>query len=139
VREEVFRVAFRVGLQVVVVSNGSRGVRLPDSPLVQRVIVGEGADVADDWIVEHVGAGDVCVTADIPLAARCLEKGARAVAPYGRVFDAANIGGLLASREIGRALREAGMVTGGPATMGAKERSAFLQALDRVVQAGLRG
>lgn len=138
VREEVFRVAFRLNLPVVVVSNGSRGVRLPDSPLVRRVIVEAGADAADDWIAAAIGAGDICVTSDIPLAARCLAKQARVVAPDGRTLDAANIGNALASREIGRAMREAGAITGGPGGIGPKQRARFLQALDAAAQAGLR-
>lgn len=139
VREEVFRVAFRLRLPVVVVSNGSRPFRLPDSPLVKRVIVADGADAADDWIADQIDAGDICVTSDIPLAARCIAKAARVVAPDGRVLDAANIGNALASREIGRAMREAGAITGGPGGIGAKEKSRFLQALDAAVQASMRG
>ncbi len=139
VRDEVFRVAERLGLEVHVVSNGARGVRLPDAPNVHRVIVAEGADAADDWIAEHIRPGDVCVTADIPLAARCLTAGARAIAPGGKVWDDANIGGALAGREVSRHLREVGAVTGGPAPFGPKQRMRFLQALDRELRASLRG
>jgi len=103
------------------------------------VIVADGADAADDWIAERIDAGDICVTSDIPLAARCLAKSARVVAPDGRVLDAANIGNALASREIGRAMREAGAITGGPSGIGAKEKSRFLQALDAAAQASMRG
>ncbi len=139
VREETYRVAGRLGLPVVVVGNGSRGVRPPPLPDARIVVVGAGADAADDWIVEHIAAGDVCVTADIPLASRCLGKSARAVAPNGRVWDSQNIGGALASREIGRSLREAGVATGGPPPLDKAARSRFLQALDTLVQASLRG
>ena len=139
VREEVYRVAGRLGLAVVLVGNGSRGVRPPPLANARLVVVGEGADAADDWIVEQVAAGDVCVTADIPLASRCLAKSAKAVAPNGRVWDSANIGGALASREIGRSLREAGVATGGPPPLDKAARSRFLSALDTLVQASLRG
>ena len=139
VREEVFRVAERLGLEVHVVSNGARGVRLPDAPNVHRVIVADGADAADDWIAEHIRSGDVCVTADIPLAARCLAAGARAIAPSGKVWDDANIGGALAGREVSRHLREVGAITRGPSPFGPRQRTRFLQALDTALQASLRG
>jgi uncharacterized protein YaiI (UPF0178 family) len=139
VRDEAYRVAGRLGLPVVVVGNGSRGVRPPPLPNARIVVVGEGADAADDWIVDHIAAGDVCVTSDIPLAARCLAKSAKALAPNGRVWDSQNIGGALASREIGRGLREAGVMTGGPPPLDRAARSRFLQALDGLVQASLRG
>jgi len=138
VREEVYRVAGRLGLPVVLVSNGMRGARPPPLPNSRVVVVAEGADAADDWIAEHIAPGDVCVTADIPLAARCLAKGARAVAPRGHVWTTDNIGGALAGREIARAMREAGQETGGPAAMTRADRSRFLNALDALVQASLR-
>ncbi|MDI3305948.1 MAG: YaiI/YqxD family protein [Acetobacteraceae bacterium] len=138
VREEVFRVATRLGLPVVVVSNGSRPVRPPGLPNVEMVIVSEGADAADDWIVERIGRGDVCVTADIPLAARCLAKGARALSPKGRAWTTDNIGGALAGREVARSLREMGVATGGPAPLTRADRSRFLAALDAEIQAARR-
>lgn len=138
VREEVFRVAGRLGRVVHVVSNGSRGIRLPDVPWVRRVIVAEGADAADDWIAEHIGAQDVCVTADIPLAARCLARQARALAPNGRVWTRDNIGSALAGREVARHLREIGATTRGPAPMAGSDRSRFLAALETEVQAAIR-
>lgn len=138
VREEAYRVAGRLGLPIVVVGNGARGVRPPPLPNARIVVVGDGADAADDWIAEHIAAGDVCVTADIPLAARCLAKAAKAIAPNGRVWDGDNIGGALASREIGRALRESGVATGGPPPLDHAARSRFLSALDAAVQASLR-
>ena len=139
VREEVFRVATRLGLPVFVVSNGSRPIRPPGLPNVSMITVGEGADVADDWIAERIAPEDVCVTADIPLAARCLARGARAVSNTGRTWTQDNIGGALAGREIGRHLREIGVATGGPAPLTKADRSNFLNALDRAVQAALRG
>jgi uncharacterized protein len=138
VREEVFRVAARLGLPVVVVSNGARAARPPGLPNVRMVVVAEGADAADDWIVQHVARGDVCVTADIPLAARCLEQGARAISPRGLPWTPDNIGGALAGREVARARREAGAATGGPAPLTREDRSRFLSALDATVQAARR-
>ncbi|MBB5695635.1 YaiI/YqxD family protein [Muricoccus pecuniae] len=136
VRDEVFRVASRHGLAVTVVSNGSRGVRLPD--WVRRVIVAEGADAADDWIAEAVRPNDVCVTADIPLASRCLAAGGLAIAPGGKVWDTDNIGGALAGREVSRHLRETGQETR-HAAFGAQNRSRFLEALELVVRTAMRG
>ena len=130
VREEVYRVATRLGLQVWVVSNGSRPIRPPGLPHVRMVTVPAGADVADDWIAERIGAGDVCVTSDIPLAARCLARGAGAVATDGRTWSPDNIGSALAGREIARHLRETGLAGGGPAPLSRSDRSRFLQALD---------
>ena len=95
VRDEVFRVAERLGLTVHVVSNGARGIRLPEADWIRRVIVAEGADAADDWIAEHIGAHDLCVTADIPLASRCLAREARALSPHGRLWTSDNSGGAL--------------------------------------------
>ena len=135
VRDEVYRVAERLGLGVHVVSNGSRGVRLPDTTNVRRVIVAEGADAADNWIAKRIRPGDVCVTADIPLAARCLEAGGRAIVPEGRVWDASNIGGALAGRELSRHLREMGAATRGPMPFGPRERARFLQVLDATLRA----
>ena len=105
---------------------------------MQVIFVGDAADVADDWIADKVAPGDVCVTSDIPLAARCLAKGARVVAPNGRVWTEANIGNALAGRELSRHLRELGQNTGGPAPMTRQDRSRFLSTLDTAVQAALR-
>lgn len=138
VREEVYRVAERLRLAVFVVSNGSRPIRPPGRANVQMVVVGEGADVADDWIAERIAGGDVCVTADIPLAARCLARGARALSPVGRAWTADNIGQALAGREIARHLRETGVTTGGPPPLTQADRSRFLGALDAAVLAARR-
>lgn len=139
VREEVYRVADRLGLQVFVVSNGSRPIRPPGRANVRMVVVGSGADVADDWIAERIAAADVCVTADIPLAARCLAKGARAVAPSGHRWTGDNIGTALAGRDISAHLREMGIHGGGPAPLTRQDRSRFLSALDGAVQDARRG
>ena len=139
VREEVFRVAARLGVSVVVVSNGSRPIRPPNLPFVRMVVVDQGADIADDWIAERTAAPDICVTNDIPLAARCLAAGARALSSNGRVWSGDNIGSALAGREISRHLRETGVATGGPPPLDKAARSAFLNALDTAVQAAKRG
>ena len=138
VRDEVYRVAERVGLKVFVVSNGSRPILPSRNPLVSMVVVAEGADAADDWIVEHITPADICVTADIPLASRCLKKDARALAHNGKLWTQDNIGSALAGREIGRHLRESGVTTGGPPPFSKADRSRFLNALDAVVQQALR-
>ena len=135
VREEVYRVADRFNVIVHVVSNGSRPIRPPTDPRIRMVTVAEGAD---DWIAERITATDLCVTSDIPLAARCLAKGARAIASYGKVWTDDNIGSALVGREIGYAMREAGHTTRGPAPMTKADRSKFLEALDRELRAALR-
>jgi uncharacterized protein len=138
VREEIYRVAARLRLNVFVVYNGSRPIRPPDAPNVSMVLVGDSADAADDWIAERIAAVDVCVTSDIPLASRCLKNGARAVSPTGKSWTHANIGNALAGREIARHLRELGATTRGPAPLTQRDRSRFLSALDTAVQAALR-
>ena len=135
VREETYRVADRLGLQVFVVSNGSRPIRPPQRPNVQMVTVAEGADVADDWIADRMTPVDVCITADIPLAARCLEKGGFAVSPKGHAWSPSNIGNALAGREIARHLRELGAHGGGPAPLTKADRSRFLSTLDAAIVA----
>ncbi len=139
VREEVYRVAERLGLGVFVVANGSRPIRPSPNPRIRLVIVEEGADKADDWIAERITPADVCVTADIPLASRCLAKGARALSPIGKPWTPNNIGNALAGREVSRHLRELGVSTGGPPPMTRQDRSRFLSALDTEVQAARRG
>jgi uncharacterized protein YaiI (UPF0178 family) len=138
VRDEVYRVADRLKLGVFVVSNGSRPIRPAASPNVRMIVVGQGSDAADDWIAEHITAADICVTADIPLASRCLAKGARALSSNGKHWTTDNIGGALAGREIGRHLRELGVATGGPPAFAKADRSRFLVALDTAAHAALR-
>jgi len=138
VREEIYRVAARLGLNVLVVSNGSRPIRPPGTSNVSMVLVGDSADAADDWIAERIGATDVCVTSDIPLASRCLNKRARVVSPTGKQWTEANIGNALAGRDIARHLRELGENTKGPAALTRQDRSRFLSALDTALQAALR-
>ena len=138
VREEVYRVATRLGLMVFVVANFSRPIRPPGLPNVRMIAVGDTADAADDWIAAQIAAGDVCVTTDILLAARCIAKGARALAPNGRVWTPDNIGNALAGRELARHLRELGVGGGGPAALTKADRSRFLSALDTAVRQALR-
>jgi uncharacterized protein YaiI (UPF0178 family) len=131
VKDEIYRVATRYGLPVFVVCNS--WIRTPTDPRIKLVVVDAGPDVADDWIAERAKAGDIVVTADIPLAQRTLGAGAQALHPTGRPFTADNIGGALASRAIGEHLRSMGEVTGGPPPFAAADRSKFLQALDTAV------
>ncbi|WP_149541065.1 YaiI/YqxD family protein [Siccirubricoccus phaeus] len=138
VREEVFRVATRLSLPVKLVANGSRPIRPPGLPNVELVLVPEGADQADDWIAERIARGDVCITADIPLAGRCLARGARALGFKGRPWTPDNIGGALAGREVAREMRERGLATSGPAPLTKEDRSRFLAALDAEIAAAKR-
>ncbi|MBK6848130.1 MAG: YaiI/YqxD family protein [Proteobacteria bacterium] len=133
VKDEVYRVAQRYGFVVRVVAN--RPVNVPFSASVQAVRVGGGMDEADDWIAERAGAGDIVITADIPLAARCLPQGARVLGVKGREFTANSIGDAVASRELAQQLREMGVHTGGPAPMEKKDRSRFLSRLDEIAGA----
>ena len=132
VKDEVMRVAGRHAIRTRMVSDG--GVRPVRDPLVDIVIVPQGADAADDWIAEHIGPTDVCVTSDIPLAARCLEKGAQALKPNGDPFTADGIGMALANRELMQNLRDSGEVTGGPRPFSRADRSRFLDQLEVAVQ-----
>ncbi|MEK0084547.1 YaiI/YqxD family protein [Geminicoccaceae bacterium SYSU G07066] len=133
VKDEVYRVAGRYGLQVKVVANG--WLRVPESPLIERVTVSGGLDRADDWIVEHVGPGDIAITADVPLASRCIKQGARVIAPTGRAFTEASIGNDLATRNLMTELRDTGQIRGGGRPFTKEDRSRFLQTLDAAVQA----
>lgn len=137
VKDEVYVVAERYDLRVVLVAN--QPLRAPRGIDVFLMVVESGPDAADDWIAAHVQAGDVVVTADIPLAARCLEKGAAALGTDGRPFTGDSIGAALAGRQLHADLRESGAAVRGPAAMSAKARSRFLARLDELVQRGLRG
>jgi len=137
VKQEVYRVAKRHRLKVTLVANSE--MQVPDEDDIAMVVVGSGFDAADDWIVEQVSEDDVVITGDIPLASRCLKKGARVVGPKGRVFTEDSIGIALADREIRANLRDVGVMTGGPAPFAPKDRSRFLHTLDQVIQAVQRG
>ena len=133
VKDEAVRVAERHGLEIHFVSNA--WMRLPEGPLVKRVVVADGPDAADNWIAERAGKGDIVVTADIPLAARCLKAGARVIGNTGKPFNDAGIGMALAMRDLSRHLRETGESKGHNAGFTRQDRSRFLQALEEVVQA----
>lgn len=137
VKEEVYRVARRYGLRVRLVANS--WMRVPGDELVEMVVVPGDFDAADDWIAEHAGAGDIVISEDIPLASRCLKNGAHVLAPRGRVFTEDTIGDALAARELMSQLRDMGAVAGGPAPIGKRDRSAFLQKLDEIVRTVRRG
>jgi uncharacterized protein YaiI (UPF0178 family) len=131
VKAEIYRVAERHQTQVFVVSNSL--IAMPRVPWVERVIVASGPDAADDWIAERAARGDIIVTADVPLAARGVKAGADVIGPTGRAFDEASIGMTLATRNLMDDLRSAGQITGGPRPFTAKDRSAFLSALDLAI------
>jgi uncharacterized protein YaiI (UPF0178 family) len=137
VKDEVYRVAGRYGLHVTVVSNSF--LNLPREPWIERVVVGDKFDAADDWIAERAGPGAIVVTADVPLASRCVKAGAVAIAPNGKAFTESSVGLALATRNLMQDLREAGAITGGPKPFSPKDRSAFLGALDRAVVRLKRG
>jgi uncharacterized protein YaiI (UPF0178 family) len=136
VKEEIVRVAERHSLAVTFVAN--TGLRPSRDPMVRNVIVSAAFDAADDWIAGTAGANDIVVTADIPLAARALEKGALVLGPTGKVFTAETIGTALAMRDLNRHLRETGESKGYNAAFAPRDRSAFLQALDRLIRQALR-
>ncbi len=132
VKDEVMRVAYRHQLRVHFVSNSY--MRLDDSELVNRVVVDKGPDVADDWIAERAGPGDIAITADIPLADRCVKAGAAALSPTGKPFSPESIGMALAMRNLMTDLRETGEISGHNPAFSRKNRSDFLQELEKMVQ-----
>jgi uncharacterized protein YaiI (UPF0178 family) len=132
VKQEVYRVAQRYRLHVTVVANSR--IRIPYGDWVELVVVKGQFDAVDDWIVEHVAANDIVVSGDIPLAARCLDKGALVLGPRGDTFTQDSIGEALASRALLAHLRELGTITGGPAPFENRDRSRFLQSLDETIQ-----
>ena len=136
VKGETLRVAGKYGLSVTLVSNS--WMRVPEREGVRLVVVEEGLDAADDWIVEHLQPADVVVSADVPLAARCLAKGALVIGHSGKEFTEAGIGGALATRNLLADLRDLGTTTRGPAPFTRRDRSRFLQRLDAVVHAARR-
>lgn len=131
VKEEIYKVAFRRSVAVAVVSN--MRLRIPDHPLIERVVVSDSFDAADDWIAEAAHSRSVVVTADILLADRCLKAGATVLSPTGKPFTHASIGGAIATRAIMADLRAGGDVIGGPAPFAKTDRSRFLQALDEAL------
>ncbi len=131
VKDETFKVAARHGIHTIVVANS--WMNLPKDPAIERVVVPGGLDVADDWIAERAGPGQIVVTADIPLASRCVKAGAVVLAPNGKTFTEQTIGAALATRNLMDSLRSAGETTGGPPPFSPRDRSAFLSALDLAV------
>ena len=131
VKDEIYKVAWRLEVPVTIVSNSP--LRVPAHPLIARVVVSDGFDAADDWIADHAGPRAVVVTADILLADRCLKAGAGVLAPNGRPFTTASIGGAIATRAIMADLRAGGDQIGGPAPFRREDRSRFLQALDTML------
>ena len=131
VKNEIYRVAERYGLKVFIVANSFMNV--PRCDMIERVIVPEGPDVADGWIVDRVTANDIVITADIPLAGRCVKKGAAVLSPTGKTFDDDSIGMALATRDLMTDLRSAGAVTRGPPPLTRQDISRFLSALDLAV------
>jgi len=132
VKDEVYRVARRHGLGATVVSNAR--MRIPEEDRITLVVVGDRFDAADDWIVEHAGRDDIVISADIPLASRCLKKGAVVLDQRGGEFTEDNIGAALAGREISAHLRDLGNLTGGPPPFSARDRSRFLHRLDEAIR-----
>jgi uncharacterized protein len=137
VKNEAIRVAKRYGLKIYLVSNSR--MKAPHDHLVETVLVNDQLDAADDWIVEHITENDVAITADIPLASRCLKKGARVLDPKGRVFTDDSIGEALANRDIMTFLRDLGNMTGGTPPYSKQDRSRFLQRLDDLIHAIRKG
>lgn len=137
VKDEIYRVAVRHGVAVVVVSNS--GMRLPGHPLITQTIVSDGFDAADDWIAAASGPGVLVVTSDILLADRALKAGAQVLAPTGRAFTPNSIGAAVATRAIMADLRAGGDVVGGPAAFSKTDRSRFLDALDAALMRLRRG
>lgn len=136
VKEEVYKVARRVGWDVLIVANSF--IRTPMEPRIRFVLVDTGPDIADDWIAERAGVGDVVITNDIPLAARAIEKGAEAISPTAKVFTPDMIGSALATRGLMEHLRSFGEITTGPRPFSPKDRSAFLSALDAAINRARR-
>ena len=132
VKEEVYRVAERYNLAVVLVAN--TWMRLPEKSWITIEVVGGNIDEADNWIVEHVKPNDIVITADILLADRCLKKKAHVIGPTGKSFNENNIGNAVTIRGLMSELRDSGEITGGPPPFQQKDRSKFLQELDRVIQ-----
>ena len=136
VKQEIYRVAERhagkgTALKVFVVSNSP--IAIPRDEMIERVVVGAGMDEADNWIAERATRGDIVITADVPLASRCVKAGAEVIAPNGRAFTEDTIGMTLATRNLMDSLRSAGEITSGPKPFAPRDRSAFLSALDQAI------
>lgn len=137
VKDEIYKVAERHGLPVSIVAGGF--IRVPQHPLIERIAAGSGMDAADDWIAERARDGDIVITADIPLASRCVKAGATVIAPNGKPFTEQSIGMTLAMRNLMTDLRSSGEITGGPRGFTPRDRSTFLSALDSAIRRIARG
>ena len=137
VKQEVFRVARRYGIKVVLVANSP--MVAPQENWLEMVVVSNQLDAADDWIADHLDQDDIVITGDTPLASRSLKMGARALSPKGLVYTENSIGNMLATRDLMTHLRDIGISTTGPAAFTKKDRSRFLQELDKLIQNILRG
>jgi len=136
VKDEIYRVAQRYGLKVTLVANS--WMHTPQNKFIHLEVVPDGFDAADDWIAEQAGQDDIVITADIPLAGKCLRKGVRVLGPSGKPFTEDNIGSALATREILSELRDMGEIGGGPPPFSKRDRSLFLQQLDQIINAVLK-
>jgi len=132
VKDEIYRVAIRLGVPVSVVAGNF--IRVPQDPLIERIAAGSGMDAADNWIAERARTGDVVITADIPLASRCVKAGADVIAPNGKPFSEESIGMTLAMRNLMTDLRASGEITGGPKSFSPRDRSTFLSTLDQTIR-----
>jgi uncharacterized protein YaiI (UPF0178 family) len=137
VKDEIYKVAYRLNVPVVIVANSH--FRVPVHPLIERVVVSDGFDAADDWIAEQTNAKSVVVTADILLADRCIKAGATVLSNTGKPFTGNSIGGAIATRAIMADLRAGGDIIGGPAPFSKTDRSRFLSALDAAIMRLQRG
>src|SRR5438046_1837073 len=132
VKDEIYHVATRHGLPVIVVAGNF--IRVPQDPLIERIAAGSGMDAAAGWSVQRDGKGDIVITSDIPLASRCVKAGAEVIAPNGKPFTEQSIGMTLAVRNLMTDLRSSGEVTGGPKSFAPRDRSAFVSALDQTIR-----
>jgi uncharacterized protein YaiI (UPF0178 family) len=132
VKDETYRVAKRYQLNVILISN--MWMRIPSEPWLEQIVVNDHPDATDDWIAEQATEHDIVVTADIPLAGRCLEKNARVISPRGRYYTENDIGEALSNRNLREQLRDMGIMTGGPKPFSKQDRSHFLQRLDQLIQ-----
>jgi len=132
VKDEIYRVAIRHGVPVSVVAG--QFIRVPQDPLIERIAAGAAMDAADDWIAARAGKGDIVITADIPLASRCVKSGADVIAPNGKPFTEDSIGMTLAVRNLMTDLRSSGEITGGPRSFAPRDRSTFLSTLDQTIR-----
>jgi uncharacterized protein len=133
VKQEVYRVANRYDLKVILVAN--KAINTPGETRIELIVVSNGQDAVDDWIIDNINPNDILITADIPLASSSVKKGARVLSPRGIVFKESSMGDALATRDLMTHLRDIGVNTGGPPSFAKKDRSRFLQALDSLIQA----